>query len=90
MKESGIGWWIFALVYAPLLALFGSAIVIAGLRVYGLHGQTFQAISHLYVGGLIGAFLVRGWPDGYLFLYLALALSFIEVLAACGAFKGFL
>lgn len=34
------------------------AIVLAIFRIYGEKGEVFQAIAHLFVGGLIGAYIV--------------------------------
>lgn len=54
------------------------AIIFATLRFGGQKSQTFQALSHLFVGGLIGAFLVGHGP---LLLILSIALSVVEVVA---------
>ncbi len=40
------------------LTLIGSiSIVFAGLRIHGIKSEIFQALAHLWVGGLIGNFL---------------------------------
>lgn len=53
-----------------------AALVLAGLRIAGWRSQSFQAIAHLYVGALIGGFLV--WPE-WLDLVLAVGLSLVEL-----------
>jgi hypothetical protein len=51
--------------------------VFGGLRVLGNTSQAFQGFAHIYVGGLIGAWLVKRRP---LYGGLALGLSVLEVL----------
>ncbi|MCE9534359.1 MAG: hypothetical protein K8T89_25040 [Planctomycetes bacterium] len=52
------------------------AIAFGVLRVIGLKSAFLQAMAHLFVGGLIGAWLV---DRGRLYLILAIALSVLEV-----------
>lgn len=47
------------------------AIVLAVLRVIGIKSQLFQAVVHLYVGGLFGSWLF-GRRKFYLWLFIAL------------------
>lgn len=53
--------------------------VLAGFRIGGVKSEVFQAIAHLFVGALIGAYAVG--RDRVL-LYLVIALSVIEVICA--------
>jgi ABC-type Mn2+/Zn2+ transport system permease subunit len=59
-----------------MLALVGAVLVY--FRFAGYKSQAYQAIAHLFVGGLFGAFFV-GWD--YWMLAIALAMSVAEVIA---------
>lgn len=52
------------------------AIVIGSLRVAGVKSELFQAIAHLYVGGLLGCY--AGTSHEF-WLYLAWILSLLEL-----------
>lgn len=54
------------------------AVALGVLRVMGHKSEAFQAVAHLYVGGLFGAFFAGRVR---LYLYLAIGLSLTE--AAC-------
>lgn len=42
------------------------AVILAALRITGEKSESFQAVSHLFVGGLFGSCLVtRHWPSLY-------------------------
>ena len=56
-----------------------AAIVVAVLRAVGFKDAIFQACAHLLVGGLFGAWLAR--RDDRYYLYLAIALTVVEVVA---------
>lgn len=56
-----------------------TAAALAGLRVGGHSGLFFQAVAHVFVGGLIGGWLGTRRP---LLLWLAAGLSVIEVACA--------
>ena len=73
------------------------AAVLAAIRIAGHTSEAYQAIAHLFVGGLFAAAWVEyrcTWADGGLWgqdratrgamhkLYLALALSVVEVACA--------
>jgi hypothetical protein len=51
----------------------------AALRVLGFKSQAFQAFSHLFVGGLFGAFAIQTRP---IYLVLGLAMSGVELIVA--------
>jgi hypothetical protein len=68
------------------------ALVLAALRVAGHTSEAYQAAAHLFVGGLLGAWLVnvackrsrvcragRGNEFAAFYLGLAIALSIVEV-----------
>jgi hypothetical protein len=58
------------------------SVLLAALRIAGIKHEAFQAIAHLWVGGLCGGFaLGRYWRvGGYrLFAWLVVILSIIEV-----------
>lgn len=58
------------------------SVVIAGLRCFGVKDEIFQAIAHLWVGGLFAAgFLGKRWC-----LYQGIGLSVVEV--ACFILMG--
>lgn len=71
---------------------------LGGMRLLGVKSVVFQAIAHVYVGGLF----VYGWQDDYPFeppmgekprkysLWLAIALTVVEVIAFVGFKYGFL
>jgi hypothetical protein len=50
--------------------------LLAAIRAVGVKHEAFQAVAHLWVGGLLGAWIAtRSW----FYLRLALTLSAIEV-----------
>lgn len=55
--------------------LFVFAFALGLVRLHGVTGEFFQAVAHLYVGGLFGAYFATGekYP-----LILASVLSFLE------------
>lgn len=61
------------------------SIVLAVLRIAGIHTAAYQAAAHLFVGALIGAFVIQWDRDGWggyhqrLNLWLTVALSVVEV-----------
>jgi len=57
------------------------ALVIAVLRVLGMHNAAYQAVAHLFVGGLAGAWYVG---RDKLILTIAILLSVVEL--ACAIF----
>jgi len=64
------------------LVLIAVSVALAGLRIYGITNQTFQAAAHLWVGGLIVGYWTqrKTWPrDSYMCLCLSIALSVIEL-----------
>lgn len=67
-------------------ALIAIALVIAGLRIVGFTHESYQAAAHLFVGGLVGAWIVqRNATDlrnvllANTNLFMAFALSVVEV-----------
>jgi hypothetical protein len=54
------------------------AVILTGIRLYGITHIAFQAAAHLYVGGLIAAWYNNRKSKH---LYLAIALSVLEVAA---------
>jgi len=64
--------------YAQVL-LWLIALALASLRIAGFTSLSFQASAHLFVGGLIGAWLVNRKRS---LLILAIALSVVEVAVA--------
>lgn len=54
------------------------AVAVVALRILGLKSPSFQAVAHLYVGGLFGAWLEAGRPARPL-LWLALLVTAVEV-----------
>lgn len=58
--------------------LFSIAAGLGILRILGYVGAAFQAVAHLYVGGLFGAYFAAPRP-----LYLALALALATLETAC-------
>jgi len=63
----------------PLLV----SVAAAAMRVIGCRHQAFQAVAHLWVGGLIGAWLT-GRRRRY--LRMAVALTIVEIAVAAGDF----
>lgn len=66
--------------------LIAIVLVIAGLRIAGITHESYQAAAHLFVGGLVGAWLIerKGTTIGSAInaridLLLAIALSVVEV-----------
>lgn len=59
-----------------LCLLLAAAVALSALRIGGNVSPAFQAVAHVYVGGLIGAWLA-GQGRGY--FWLAAALSALEV-----------
>jgi hypothetical protein len=61
-------------VYVAIVII---ALVLGTLRVLGHKSQAFQAIAHLFVGGLFGA-----WMAGHntVFITVAVLLSIVELL----------
>lgn len=66
--------------------LLAVSVAIAAMRVSGHKSEAFQAVAHLFVGGLLGAWLVGRLcrnvvthSDRLLWAGLALALSVVEV-----------
>lgn len=61
-----------------------AAIVLGAMRIIGMKSPSFQAVAHLYVGGLFGAAYAakvhRGTWD-HLLLWTGVALSVLELLA---------
>lgn len=62
------------------------SVVIAGLRIAGIHSALYQAAAHLFVGGLFAAWWTqrgKGFWDvdakGFTNLLLAIALTIVEV-----------
>lgn len=53
-----------------------TSVFLSGLRIFGEKGEVFQAAAHLFVGGLIGAWLVARRP---LHGWLVVVLSVIEI-----------
>ena len=52
------------------------SMLLAAIRAVGVKHEAFQAVAHLWVGGLLGAWIAtRSW----FYLRLALTLSAIEV-----------
>jgi hypothetical protein len=71
-----------------LLILVATALAV--LRLHGERGAAFQAVSHLYVGGLLGAWLAIWAALGFRretagesarFFHVAIVLSAVEVFA---------
>ncbi len=58
-----------------LLAALIVSIVLALLRIGGEKGELFQAIAHLWAGGLFVAGVIRNRPA----LWIAIALSLVEL-----------
>lgn len=52
------------------------SVALAALRIGGFTSSAFQAVAHLWVGGLVGAWLAGDRPSR---LWLALMLSAVEV-----------
>ena len=68
-----------------LIVVVGSVLV-AGLRVMGVKDQSFQAMSHLFVGGLLGGFLalrrssrLDDIDERRLYIFFAASLSLVEL-----------
>lgn len=68
------------------IILIAIGVMLATLRIAGVTHESYQAAAHLYVGGLVGAWLIqRKAPDlggavqGMGYLILAIALSVVEV-----------
>lgn len=64
-----------------------TAVVLGAFRLCGLKSEPFQAIAHVYVGALFGAYLVG---RRRLYLVLAVALTVLEVIAFVAFRFGFL
>jgi hypothetical protein len=62
-----------------LLVIIGSVLIY--FRFAGYKSQSFQAIAHLFVGGLFGSFLSRSDSGRWPILILALLMTFAELLA---------
>lgn len=63
----------------PLVILLSLATLLLGcLRLYGVSGEAFQAIAHLYTGGLFGAYLASRRKA---FGIIGLSLSAVELFA---------
>lgn len=60
--------------------LTAAALVLAGLRISGVKGQFFQAVAHVFTGGLAGAWLAGGHDP--LFAWLFVGLCVVEVACA--------
>ncbi len=67
------------------LGLMVASTAIAVIRIYGHRSIAFQAVAHLFVGGLVGAAVVRplGWR---MYALLAGALSAIEAMCFAAGF----
>ena len=52
------------------------SVLLAAIRTVGVKHEVFQAVAHLWVGGLLGAWMAS---QSRFYLRLALALSAIEV-----------
>lgn len=61
------------------LGLFLPAAVLAGLRIAGHKSEVFQAVAHLYTGGLVGGYFGSGRKDKVC-LALAVGLSVVETI----------
>ena len=55
IKWKEISGWLIVFV-----ALLGTSIVIGLLRVFGFKSEFYQAIAHVFVGGLFGAAIATG------------------------------
>lgn len=55
--------------------------VLAGLRLYGVTTVRFQAIAHVYVGGLF-VYGWQVWSETPIYMALAVALTVVEVFQA--------
>ncbi len=55
-----------------------SAVALAGIRILGDRSSAFQAVAHLFVGGLFGAWL-EGGRSARPLLWTALLLSVVEL-----------
>lgn len=53
-----------------------ASVFLSGFRIFGEKGEIFQAAAHLFVGGLIGAWLVARRP---IHGWLVVVLSIVEV-----------
>jgi hypothetical protein len=52
------------------------AAALAAIRIAGHQSEAFQAVAHLYVGGLFtAAYIGRNWP----LFYIGVAISLIEL-----------
>jgi hypothetical protein len=61
------------------------SIVFAFLRIYGYTSEAFQAMAHLWVGGLIALYMVRR-QRGVLFVIVAL--SIVETICFIATHRG--
>lgn len=64
------------------IALTCVSILLAGLRISGIKHIAFQAVAHVFVGGLFAVWLTNRKPAYY--LHLTIFLSVVEV--ACAIF----
>lgn len=64
--------WSF--VFAVLL---GTSFAIGLLRVFGFKSESYQAIAHIFVGGLFGAALATGYRDYWV---MAVSLTVVEII----------
>lgn len=55
------------------------ALVLGSLRIYGVKHEAFQAVAHLYVGGLFGAWLVT---KEKFYLWIFIILTVLETVCA--------
>lgn len=60
-----------------ILALITISILLSVFRALGFKSQSYQAIAHLFVGGLIGSYIAS--RRSYL-LYLTFGLSIVEII----------
>lgn len=58
------------------MLLVAIAVALGGIRIFGIKSALFQAVAHLYVGGLFAVYF-KTWERFY--LYLALGLTLLEV-----------
>lgn len=68
--------------YLKLSALACVSLALALMRLLGVTGLAFQAVAHLWVGGLIAARIRGRDSTGTGCMYLAIALSVVEIVAA--------
>jgi hypothetical protein len=56
------------------------SVVFGLMRASGAHGEIFQALAHVFVGGLFAAWLALGWRNWRSpYLWLGTILSILEV-----------